>query len=188
MSTLPADELEAWALAHAPGWTRRDDLDAIDAVSASYDRGQPIDNLESAALPNKQRCIEGLTELLPVLYMGFYATRALNRDNLRHAIAERMYRAHDLLVEQIERALTYQNWDGRCEDCPPPGSGEDIVLRLFAAIPEIRRVLNSDLEAAFEGDPAADSIEEIVFSSHYGVAVLPGVGENSHCITAEPSA
>ncbi|MCB9630887.1 MAG: serine acetyltransferase [Sandaracinus sp.] len=138
--------------------------EAIDAVSASYDRGQPIDNLESAALPNKQRCIEGLTELLPVLYMGFYATRALNRDNLRHAIAERMYRAHDLLVEQIERALTYQNWDGRCEDCPPPGSGEDIVLRLFAAIPEIRRVLNSDLEAAFEGDPAADSIEEIVFS------------------------
>ncbi len=31
---VPADELEAWALAHAPGWTRRDDLDAIDAVSA----------------------------------------------------------------------------------------------------------------------------------------------------------
>ena len=138
--------------------------EAIDAVAASYDRDQPIDNLESAALPNKQRCIDALAELQPVLYMGFYATRALNRDNLRHAIAERMYRAHDLLVEQIERALTYQNWDGRCAECPPPGSGEDIVLRLFAAIPEIRRVLNSDLEAAFEGDPAAESIEEIVFS------------------------
>jgi serine O-acetyltransferase len=138
--------------------------EAIDAVAASYDRDQPIDNLESAALPNKQRCIDALAELQPVLYMGFYATRALNRDNLRHAIAERMYRAHDLLVEQIERALTYQNWDGRCAECPPPGSGEDIVLRLFSAIPEIRRVLNSDLEAAFEGDPAAESIEEIVFS------------------------
>ncbi|MEZ4247373.1 MAG: hypothetical protein R3B99_03930 [Polyangiales bacterium] len=70
--------------------------EAIDAVSASYDRGQPIDNLESAALPNKQRCIEGLTELLPVLYMGFYATRALNRDN-RHAIAERMYEPTNFL-------------------------------------------------------------------------------------------
>lgn len=138
--------------------------ETIDAVAASYELGRPIDNLESAALPNKRRCIEGLGELMSVLYMGFYATRALHPDNLRHAIAERMYRAHDLLAEQIERALTYQNWDGRCADCPPPGSGEDIVIGLFAAIPELRRVLSTDLQAAFEGDPAADSVEEIVFS------------------------
>ncbi|MBX3248179.1 MAG: serine acetyltransferase [Myxococcales bacterium] len=138
--------------------------EAIDSVAASYDRGEPIDNLESAALPNRQRCIEALRELEAVLYMGFYATRALNRDNLRHALAEHLYRAHALLVEQIERALTYQNWYGLCEECPPPGSGEDIVIGLFHEIPELRRLLNTDLQAAYDGDPAAESIEEIVFA------------------------
>lgn len=138
--------------------------EAIDAIAQSYEADEPINNLDSAALPNKRRVIEAHGELEPALFMGFYATRALNRDNLRHAIAEHLYRAHDILVEQIERALTYQHWSGRCEDCPKPGSGEDVVLELYAAIPELRRALGTDLQAAYDGDPAAESVEEIVFS------------------------
>ncbi|MEM9696248.1 MAG: serine acetyltransferase, partial [Myxococcota bacterium] len=137
---------------------------AIDAVAASYDAAWPINNLESAALPNRRKVVAGLQELVPSLFMGFYATRDLDRDNLRHGIAECMYRAHDLLVQEIERALTYQHWYGFCDDCPPPGSGETVVLELFRKLPEIRRILHTDLQAAFEGDPAAQSIEEIVFS------------------------
>ncbi len=139
--------------------------ETIDAIAESYaDADEPINNLESAALPNKRRCVEALRELEPVLYMGFFATRELTQDNLRHALAEHLYRAHDILLDQIERALTYEHWHGESRDCPDPGAGEDIVLELFALIPEIRRVLNTDLRAAFDGDPAARGIEEIVFS------------------------
>ncbi len=138
--------------------------EAIDAIVASYDEAVPINDLESAALPNQRRIIEALHELEPVLYMGFYATRTLSRDNLRHGLAEHLYRAHDLLVEQIDRALGYRNWHGLRQDPPQPGSGEDVVLELFRRIPELRRKLNLDLLAAFEGDPGAESIEEIVFS------------------------
>ncbi len=157
---------------------------AIDAVVESYDQGRPIDNLESAALPNKRAAIEALRELQPVLFAGFYATRALSRDNLRHTIAEHLYRAHDLLVEQIERALNYEAWLGRRGSSRPPdpdaqpkgplapqrpaapcpGSGEDVVLSLFSSLPELRRLLDGDLQAAFEGDPSAESIDEVVFS------------------------
>jgi len=157
---------------------------AIDAVVESYDQGRPIDNLESAALPNKRAAIEALRELQPVLFAGFYATRTLSRDNLRHTIAEHLYRAHDLLVEQIERALNYEAWLGRrgSSNPPPPsaepqgplapqrpaapcpGSGEDVVLSLFSSLPELRRLLDGDLQAAFEGDPSAESIDEVVFS------------------------
>lgn len=137
---------------------------AIDAIVDSYAEPTPINNLESASLPSSRKCIEALHELEPVLYMGFYATRALNSDNLRHVLAEHVYRAHDLLVEQIERALTYQNWYGLCEECPEPGSGEDLVLELFRTIPALRKTLNTDLQAAFEGDPGAESIEEVVFA------------------------
>jgi serine O-acetyltransferase len=47
---------------------------------------------------------------------------------------------------------------------PCPGSGEDVVMRLFQSIPEIRRLLDGDLDAAFQGDPSSESIDEVVFS------------------------
>jgi serine O-acetyltransferase len=137
---------------------------AIDAAVESYTGELEIDNLESAALPNKRAVIEAYSNLKPVLFMGFYSTRALYRDNLRHAVAEHLYAAHDTFVEQIERALTYDAWMGRTKRVLPAGSGEEVVLRLMRAIPELRRMLNGDVKAAYEGDPAARSVEEIVFS------------------------
>jgi serine O-acetyltransferase len=101
---------------------------------------------------------------MPVLYMGFYSTRALNRTNLRYALSEHLYPAQDILVEQICRAIRYQERMGRVEQPKPEGWSEEVVLRLFKKIPELRRVLNTDVRAAFDGDPAASSIEEVVFS------------------------
>lgn len=138
---------------------------SIDGVVASYTGELDIDNLESAALPNLRAVVEAFQHLKHVIYMGFYATRSLNRDNLRQLIGEHMYAAHHLLMEQIERALNYEHWMGRSEDSPlPAGSGEVVVLRLFDSIPELRRRLNGDVKAAYEGDPAAESVEEVVFS------------------------
>lgn len=138
--------------------------EVIDAVAASYTGELEIDNLETAALPNKRAVIEAFDHLKPVLFMGFYSNRELNRDTLRHRIAERLHTAYLLLVEQIERALTYDHWMGRTEDVLPAGSGEEVVLALFRDLPALRRTLNGDVRAAYEGDPAAKNIEEVVFS------------------------
>lgn len=136
---------------------------AIDEVTASYGEGLEINNLESAALPNKRAVIEAFNHLTPVVYMGFYSRRALDRHNLRDAIGEHLYPAHASLVEQIGRAVTYEERSGRSA-AHPPGWSELVVLRLLRNLPELRKTLNSDLIAAYEGDPAANSIEEIVFS------------------------
>ena len=137
---------------------------AIDAVVASYGGGLEIDNLESAALPNKRRVIEALEHLKSALFVGFYSTRPLNKDNLRQAVAEHLYAAHHILVDQIERALSYDHWMRRTGKPPPKGSGEGVVLSLFNEIPELRRKLNDDVRAAYAGDPAAKNVEEIVFA------------------------
>ncbi|MET0285280.1 MAG: serine O-acetyltransferase EpsC [Polyangiales bacterium] len=136
---------------------------AIDKVVDSYDRGLAIDNLESAALPNKRAVIDAMAHLEHVIYMGFYSRSSLQRDNLRHGVSEHMYCAHELLVNHIERALQYEYRLGRSA-APPDGGGESVVLELFGALPELRRWLDLDVLAAFEGDPAARSIEEVVFS------------------------
>lgn len=147
------------------GPQRHQDLeDVIDVVAGSYDRDEEINNLESADLPNKRAVITAFNHIMPVLYMGFYSTRALNRTNLRYALSEHLYPAQDILVEQICRAIRYQERMGRATEPKPEGWSEEVVLRLFHKIPELRRILNTDVRAAFEGDPAASSIEEVVFS------------------------
>ncbi|HVN84767.1 MAG TPA: serine O-acetyltransferase EpsC [Candidatus Binatia bacterium] len=138
--------------------------EVIDLVMASYDGSHPIDSLESAALPNRRAVIEALRHLHSVVYLGFYSTRPLDRGNLRYSLSEQLYSAHTLLVEQIRRAVGYEQLCCRVGPERDAKWSEGAVLRLFRRIPELRRLLNLDVAAAFDGDPAAKSIEEIVFS------------------------
>jgi len=142
----------------------RDLEDVIDAVANSYDGPEEINNLESAALPNKRQVVQAYNHLKPVIYMGFYSQRSLTRSNLRYAISEHLYPACEILVDQIGRALAYEERAGHVKTPWPAGWSEEVVLRLLRRLPELRRVLNADILAAFEGDPAAKSVEEIVFS------------------------
>lgn len=136
---------------------------AIDDVVHSYDGPEEINNLESAALPNRRAVIEAYQLLLPTLYMGYYSTGPLNRSNLRYHVGKSLYPAYEILVEQIRRAVTYQ-----CRHEPTEGDGrqwsENAVLMLFERIPELRRVLNTDALAAYNGDPSVKQLEEVVFS------------------------
>lgn len=135
---------------------------AIDDVVASYDGGEEINSLDTAALPNKRQVIEAYQHLKSAIYMGFYSHRQLDRANLRYSVSEQIYPAYERLVAQIGRALVYEErHHGRQR---PQGFAEDVVLGLIHKLPEVRRLLNSDIAAGFEGDPAAKSIEEIVFS------------------------
>jgi len=148
-----------------PTGHRYDELEhAIDGVLASYDSDEPINSLDTAALPNKRAVIDAWGHLEPALFMGFYSHRALDRHNLRHGIAEHLYAAHGLLVDQIDRSTRYRKWHGMTVSGCPLGSAEEVVLGLMRALPEIRRLLAGDVQAAYQGDPAAESVEEIVFS------------------------
>jgi len=138
--------------------------DVIDVIVASYSGDDEINNLDSAALPNKRAVVTAFNHIMPLLYMGFYSTRALNPTNLRYAISEHLYPAQDILVDQIERAVRYQERMGRNTEPKPQGWTEEVVLCVLKRIPELRRVLNTDVRAAYDGDPAASSIEEVVFS------------------------
>jgi serine O-acetyltransferase len=145
--------------------TRYRELEAtIDGVLASYSTPLEINNLQSAALPNKRAVIEAFEHLKHALFMGFFSTRTLTPDNLRQGLSEHLYAAHGALVDQIERALTYDHWMGRTTRSLPAGKGEEVVLGLFRDLPELRRLLNADVRAAYDGDPSARNVEEIVFS------------------------
>jgi serine O-acetyltransferase len=172
---------------------------AIDAITESYDGPEEINNLESAAMPNKRAVIEAFNHLKPAIFLGFYSRRSLSRNNLRYSLAEHLYPAYENLSTQIQRAVTYEQGAGRCA-VRELGFAHEVTMELFNSLPRLRRLLNDDARAAFEHDPAARSIEEVVFSypameaitahriAHElyrtGVPIIPRIlSEHAHSLT-----
>jgi serine O-acetyltransferase len=134
----------------------------IGEVAASYAAGRLIDSLSSAQLPNKRQVIEALSHLKATIYLGYYSTGSLDESKLRFAVAAHLYPASEILTEQIRRAASYEGFRSagipRDEDWP-----ERVVLDLLHRVPTIRALLSKDVLAAFQGDPAANSVEEVIF-------------------------
>jgi serine O-acetyltransferase len=136
---------------------------AIDAIVESYGGELEINNLGVVALPNARAVQEALGHLRAALFIGFYSTQQLSAENLRYVLSSHLYPAEDILVEQIERARLYEESIGRTEP-RPAGWSASVVLTFFRRFPELRRLANGDVMAAYHGDPAASSVEEVVFS------------------------
>jgi serine O-acetyltransferase len=180
--------------------TRRSELEGVIAdVVASYGAGRLIDSLHSAQLPNKRQVIEALGHLMAAIYLGYYATGSLDEPRLPYAVSAHLYPAYDILVEQIRRAASYEGF--RTAGVPrDPAWPEDVTVAFLRRLPDIRALLSKDVIAAFQGDPAANSVEEVIFSypsieaitvhriAHElykeGVPMLPRImAEHSHAIS-----
>ena len=140
--------------------------DVLDALVASYEIESPLNNLETHALPNRRAIIDAFNHLLHLLYLGFFSTRRLTRETLRLALAEHLLPATELLCAQVERAVA---WDMRQRGAPAEPSQDGLwcarqVHALMAELPSLRETLRGDVEAAYRNDPAAESMEDVVFS------------------------
>ena len=136
----------------------------VHQVADSYRGGRGIDSLESAALPNQRKVVDAVEHLKHVIYMGFYATRDLTEQNLPHYIAGHVYEAFEILAEQISRAVVYRRKHGGSPEAEDIAWSEATLLEVLEAMPRIRGQLHEDLQAAYDGDPAARSLMEIVLS------------------------
>jgi len=136
----------------------------IDGVCASYTESLAINQRETSRLPSKRAVTEAFEHLRHALFLGFYAEGTLTEANLRHRLAEHLYVAYEQLVAQIDRAVAYAHLTRSGACALATGAGEEIVLGLFRQLPALRRTFDADVRAAFDGDPAASSVEEIVYS------------------------
>ena len=135
----------------------------IDQVAASYRQGRLIDSLRTAQLPSKRQVIEALGHLKAVIYLGYYSTAELDDSKLRHGVSSHLYPASEILTEQIRRAVSYEGFRAAA-GARGPDWPKHTTLDLLAAIPQLRALLSKDVLAAFQGDPAANSVEEVIFS------------------------
>jgi serine O-acetyltransferase len=109
--------------------------------------------------PSRRAVAALVEELRALLFPGYFGTSELTLETLRYHLGARMDRALHGLGDQIQRGLMAS--DPTCGDCDLRAL--DLARAFLLRLPEVRRLLATDIQAGFEGDPAASSPDEVLF-------------------------
>ena len=135
----------------------------LEPILASYRESGGINHLDRTNLPSKKSIDLLCSDLLHLLFPGFFSEEAVSSKELPDAAQEII----DQIANQLEESIAVSL---RIREQSIPSLGElkpeavAITERLFAGIPAVRALLKTDVEAACAGDPAARSLEEIVLA------------------------
>jgi serine O-acetyltransferase len=115
-------------------------------------------------LPSRHVVIEIVEALRTVLFPGYFGTSELTADNMAFHLGSTLDRIRRTLQEQIRRGLCFACDNLSAEalaDCD--ARAESVTGQFLARLPGVRRMLSIDVQAAYEGDPAATSPDEAIF-------------------------
>jgi len=133
-------------------------------IVRTYQGDVGINFIDAANLPVRDKIFEILDLLFEALFPGYTGKRTITKSNIGFVVIDILCHIYTELSTQIERAFKYRC---RLEGCDTGGCrkpAEDATVHLLTQLPKIRAMLKGDVKAAFEGDPAAKSYEEIVIS------------------------
>ena len=121
-------------------------------------------HIDYEPIPSKECVVEIIDRLREILFPGYFTREKIDPVNLRYSMGQSVSSLFDLLSEQICRSIRHDcfRYDQACSECEE--QGHRLALDLLDAIPSIRNTLATDVRAAYDGDPAAKSYDEIIFS------------------------
>ena len=117
-----------------------------------------------ALLPSREAVIEVVEALRSVIFPGYFGTADLREESLHFYIGATLERASRSLEEQVRRAVAFSERHDfhACTHCAE--AARAAAAAFVARLPDIRRLAASDVEAAYEGDPALKSRDEAIFA------------------------
>ncbi len=123
-------------------------------------------HLGYCSLPNYETIVACTESLKEVLYPGYRRRDGLHLGNVEYHVGDLIDNLHDKLTGQIARALCHEAGKGaRCnfqQRADFESLGQEITLKFLEQLPDLRRVLALDVEAAYAGDPACKSLDEVI--------------------------
>ncbi len=145
-------------------WSTKQVNKIVDEICGTYEDGTGVNCIEVHDLPVQQKIVEILRMLFVILFPGYVGKQAFTKANVRFVIGELVNRVHDELVEQTEKAFLHQCRIRKCEGCDCRDMAEKVTQHLLKKLPKVRELLKGDVAAAYDGDPAAKSYDEIIIS------------------------
>jgi serine O-acetyltransferase len=140
--------------------------DIVESVVATYTECSRTSHLGHKPLPSREAVAAILCDLLDILYPGYWRKQNLHLGNVEYHVGDLIDGLHDTLTQQIARALRHE------QDCAPlearvaldfEALAQQKAIELLKRLPDVRIELEQDVQAAFEGDPAAKSYHEVIF-------------------------
>jgi serine O-acetyltransferase len=130
---------------------------------SSYTRLGGINHADGKNLPS-QRAVAAITQdLLRLLFPGFFGDAVLHSSEVKDETAALLASVRANLQEEIRRSLEYDPAPGLARK-DLPAFAHTVTLGLLAALPGVRELLSTDTDAAYNGDPAALSREEVILA------------------------
>ena len=129
---------------------------AIDRYVAGVDGRSRLSAVGDPPRPQKKEIIEILRLFQEVVYPGYYGETLLYRDNLRDHLGDVLFRIHLRLTPQVEKAIAGRGGDA--------SEAREIVATLFERLPAVADLIEDDVQAAYDGDPAAAGLDEIILA------------------------
>ena len=120
-------------------------------------------HLNLVGLPSREAIAEIIERLRRVLFPGFFGQQELDENTLSYHMGLEIYILFELLSKQITLSIRHEcrRYQQVCTLCRERGQQEAIVF--LKKLPGIRKILSDDVRAAYQGDPAAKSFDEIIF-------------------------
>jgi len=134
--------------------------DAVDELLQTYSETGGINYLDAAAtLPSRLAIESACAELMSLMFPGFRSEALVSSEDLADTTRTRIRNLQARLKKEICRSL------GRIPaDEATDRRADDILRRFMSELPKVRKMLWTDIDAAYEGDPAAQSYEEIILA------------------------
>ena len=139
-----------------------------DRIVDTYQEIETTNHLGHCPLPSVDAIIEIVEDLNEILFPGYRKRQNLHFGNVTFYVGDLIDGLHDRLTQQIARALRH---DYRRKHQSESGEnqtdfeaiGQEKTFQFLQTIPALRRTLATDVQAAFDGDPAAGNLDEIIF-------------------------
>ncbi len=137
----------------------------VDDMMVSYEKFGGMDHLEGRDLPSKKVVIEVLEDMFSILFPGYLGDSEVTKANVKYHLGLKITSVYTRLTDETEKSLKYIC--RKISECPQDlcQKRAHVVSRgLLMKLPEIRSKLSGDIQAAYSGDPAAVSTDEVILS------------------------
>ncbi len=132
----------------------------------SYLSDERARRISQRYLPSREAIVEILEAVLDLMYPGYFGRQDLNNENLGAHIEQSVAALAPKIEQEMEHCLCYgrERESSRSDvgDCAP--RAHELTQVFLGRLPEIRKLLLRDVQAAFDGDPAASSLDEVVLA------------------------
>ncbi len=135
-----------------------------DALLIDYKSGRDIDRIEPFSQPDREVIISLINKLKRLLFPGYFRDPSYRVYAMQHSLAVLMEDVAYHLGQQIAIALRLGETVDAARARALDEQAQELTVQFLERLPEVRALLQTDLEAAFDGDPAATSLDEIIIA------------------------